>query len=596
MPFDLQLSRRLRRLLRRVAPLPICAASTIGLIGGIPVDADAQQPLRPVDACYIDNDQSLLVVCQRSGEVLAIDSDTGQLTDRLTLDGDLVAIETLNDATAWAVDQAGHRIIQITRADGKLSTGLQIDCVKSPAAMISGDANQLLVAGLWSRQVVCLNYPSAEEPARPLWRCELNFSPQTLRLLKPENVVLAVDAFGSQIAYLDASTGQQLRQTEFYGHRIRGLVDDPDGKRLIVSHQMLNSAAQSSNNDIHWGMMVSNDLRWLDRTRVMDADETHFYKDGHIDPIGVVGQGGADPNGIVCTADGTVVVPLGGANEVAIGQEEFYELARLPVGINPVAVAVDQKGQTGWVVNRLDDSLTKIDIGERSVLKTVALSKDWTPSPAELGERLFHDASLAHDGWMSCASCHPGGHAVNERADNLSDGAYTSPKRVLSLLGRADTAPFGWIGADDKLEDQLQRTVRTTMQGHRKLNAEQLTQLTAFLGSLVPPPPIVDASVPEIRDAILRGKAIFERHACNDCHSGPKYTSDQLYDVGLEDELGHKRFNPPSLLGVGQRGPRYLHDLRATSLEAVFAEFKHMLNEPLSPAEQTDLLTFLRSL
>ncbi|QDS89204.1 Di-heme cytochrome c peroxidase [Rosistilla ulvae] len=568
----------------------------IGIALSVATSVEAQQSRRPVDACFIAGDRVLLVACQRSGEILALDADSGEIQSQLAIGGDLVAIEQLDDETAWAIDQTGNRLLEITLDGGKLSTGLSIDCVKNPVSVIAGEANQLLVAGLWSRQVTCVARPAIDEPARPVWTRNLNFSPKTLRLLQPENVVLAVDAFGSQIAYLDASTGEQLRQIEFYGHRIRGMVDDPDGKRLIVSHQMLNSAAQSSNNDIHWGMMVSNDLRWLDRGRVMEADEENFYKDGHIDPIGIVGQGGADPNDLVCTVDGIVIVPLGGANEVAIGHEEFYELARLPVGINPVAVAVDSRGKTGWVVNRLDDSLTQIDIGERSVLKTVRLSEDWTPTTAELGERLFHDASLAHDGWMSCSSCHPGGHAVNERADNLSDGAYTSPKRVISLLGRADTAPFGWIGADAKLEAQLQRTVRTTMQGHNKLTGEQVTQLTAFLDSLVPPPPVVDASIPEVGESIARGQAIFERQSCNDCHAGSKYTSAELYDVGLEDELGHTRFNPPSLLGVGQRGPRYFHDLRAESLEAVFTEHKHTLDQPLSQPDLEDLLTFLRSL
>ncbi len=582
--------------LARCRFLPRLIGTILLVVAGFAGASEAAQPLRPVDACFFDNDQTLLVVCQRSGEVLALDSTSGAVKTRLTVGGDLTSIERLPGGTAWAVDTAGDRLIEIDLEAGKLIAKSTIDCVRSPVSVIAGEANQLLVAGLWSRQVTCVARPAIDEPARPVWTRNLNFSPKTLRLLQPENVVLAVDAFGSQIAYLDASTGEQLRQIEFYGHRIRGMVDDPDGKRLIVSHQMLNSAAQSSNNDIHWGMMVSNDLRWLDRGRVMDADEENFYKDGHIDPIGIVGQGGADPNDLVCTVDGIVIVPLGGANEVAIGHEEFYELARLPVGINPVAVAVDSRGKTGWVVNRLDDSLTQIDIGERSVLKTVRLSEGWSPTIAELGERLFHNASLAHDGWMSCSSCHPGGHAVNERADNLSDGAYTSPKRVLSLLGRADTAPFGWIGADAKLEAQLQRTVRTTMQGHNKLTGEQVTQLTAFLESLVPPPPVVDASIPEVGESIARGQAIFQRQGCNDCHAGSKYTSAELYDVGLEDELGHTRFNPPSLLGVGQRGPRYFHDLRAESLESVFTEHRHTLDQPLSQPDLEDLLTFLRSL
>ena len=54
-------------------------------------------------------------------------------------------------------------------------------------------------------------------------------------------------------------------------------------------------------------------------------------------------------------------------------------------------------------------------------------------------------------------------------------------------------------------------------------------------------------------------------------------------------------FNPPTLLGVGQRGP-YFHDNRAASLEQVFLKHKHQLETDLSSGQLKDLLAFLRSL
>ena len=53
--------------------------------------------------------------------------------------------------------------------------------------------------------------------------------------------------------------------------------------------------------------------------------------------------------------------------------------------------------------------------------------------------------------------------------------------------------------------------------------------------------------------------------------------------------------NPPSLRGVGQRGP-YFHDGRAATLEDVFGNFGHQLKGELTPKQQADLLAFLRSL
>lgn len=49
-----------------------------------------------------------------------------------------------------------------------------------------------------------------------------------------------------------------------------------------------------------------------------------------------------------------------------------------------------------------------------------------------------------------------------------------------------------------------------------------------------------------------RERRVFEKLDCVHCHKPPTYTSDQAYDVGLPDEAGLRRFNPPSLLGLSQ--------------------------------------------
>jgi cytochrome c peroxidase len=83
---------------------------------------------------------------------------------------------------------------------------------------------------------------------------------------------------------------------------------------------------------------------------------------------------------------------------------------------------------------------------------------------------------------------------------------------------------------------------------------------------------------------------------CKRCHVPPlTYTSQDAYDVGLADAAGNRKFNPPSLRGVGH-GPAYFHDNRASSLEDVFEVYGHQLDKPLSVNEQRSLLRFLRSL
>ena len=47
---------------------------------------------------------------------------------------------------------------------------------------------------------------------------------------------------------------------------------------------------------------------------------------------------------------------------------------------------------------------------------------------------------------MSCHSCHPDGHTNGLLNDNLGDGNFGAPKRVLSLLGVGQTGPWAWNG------------------------------------------------------------------------------------------------------------------------------------------------------
>ena len=115
---------------------------------------------------------------------------------------------------------------------------------------------------------------------------------------------------------------------------------------------------------------------------------------------------------------------------------------------------------------------------------------------------------------------------------------------------------------------------------------EQLAALTAYLQTLQPPPPL--ASLDENTDvaALARGKAVFEKHQCGNCHAGASYTSAAAYDVDLSDKLGQREFNPPSLLGVGHRD-KLFHDNRATSLEDVFLTHRHQLKHTSLSTEFT---------
>jgi cytochrome c peroxidase len=124
--------------------------------------------------------------------------------------------------------------------------------------------------------------------------------------------------------------------------------------------------------------------------------------------------------------------------------------------------------------------------------------------------------------------------------------------------------------------------------------------MIAYLETLTPPPNPHRGKDGALSAAAQRGKTIFESKArCSRCHKGEFYTSDSNYDLKLGyDGSPFDLWNPPSLLGVWDRGP-FMHDARAETLEQLLE--KHHVpdklgGQALTDEERRDLLAFLKSL
>jgi YVTN family beta-propeller protein len=342
----------------------------------------------------------------------------------------------------------------------------------------------------------------------------------------------------------------------------------PNGEMLIVAHQMLNELAHTVRNDVHWGLLMSNDLRWLKLDAVLKPG-SDLYEGAHMHPLGEAGSATGDPAGLTLTANGAVVVSLGGVGEIAIGKEDDFSLYRIHVGRRPTSLVADRDAKYIYVADTFDDDIAVVDVEEREAIAYISL-----------GEQPELTLVQRH-------SCHTDGHTNGLLNDNFSDASFGAPKRVLTLLGSADTAPFAWAGTADSLTAQIRNSIIRTMQADAPPTDEQLAALAAYVETLAPPPSIDQARGSQDLAAVDRGRELFGNLACTNCHAPPVFTTPDTYDVGLEDKLGNHKFNPPALLGVGQRGP-YFHDNRAATLEEVFLKHKHQL--------ERDLLSFLRSL
>src|SRR6185436_10651411 len=153
-------------------------------------------------------------------------------------------------------------------------------------------------------------------------------APRGQLFLSGHDRLLVADAFGGKLALIDLKTGDSAALREIPGHNIRGLGVSPSGQMLVVAHQMLNDLAHSIRNDIHWGLLMTNDLRWLKLDSFLAGGEQLFRGD-HMHPLGDAGRGGGDPGMLAVATDGTVVVTISGVNEVAFGKENDFAMQRV---------------------------------------------------------------------------------------------------------------------------------------------------------------------------------------------------------------------------------------------------------------------------
>lgn len=575
------------------------AALWVGLAisGGWPRSGVAEerpaQLRRPVALCVDPEGDWLYVACRESGTLCVVDLRQREVVAEHRLGQRLADLCWVpGTRKLLLVDETAHELCVLKAAGREVDVLCRVAVSPYPVTVLAApDGTYATIASLWSRR---LSRVDLADPPRVSWVLDLPMAPREQLWLEDHRRLLVADGFGGRLALVDPTRGIVADWRQLPAHNIRGLGLARGGQMLLVAHQMLNDLAHSIRNDIHWGLLMSNDLRWL-RVDSLLAGGDQLYRGGHMHPLGDAGRGGADPGGLDVAPDGTVVVALSGVHEVAFGKEEDFSMQRRKVGRRPTAVAIEPQGRWALVANTLDDSVSILDLTTGEVTQTISLGPTPPLTLAQQGELLFYDARLSHDGWMSCHSCHTDGHSNAQMNDNFSDRSFNSPKRVLPLGGVRDTLPLAWNGQVASLRQQIQNSVTGTMQRDDPLPREEVDALVAYLETLQPPPPLDVARGVADPQAVARGQALFQRLDCARCHTPPTYTSPEAYDVGLTDSQGARRFNPPSLRGVSQRD-RWLHDSRAATLEEVFLLHGHPSDTAYSAEEVRDLVAYLRSL
>lgn len=550
-----------------------------------------------------------LLVANRAGTVSIVDTVAQRVRKEVLIGQTISDLSLIPDSDLLlATDQESHQLLLIQQTadddgnDISLKVVQRVSVPHTPVTVcVSPKQDACSVSSLWAQQISIFRLSKNEIPPRISMqsKIDLPFAPRHQWWSPDGTRLLVADSFQGRLCALDVIGNKILGSARIEGHNIRGLASTSDGKRLLVTHQLINRHVPTTRSRVFWGALMSNLVRSIELEHVWmqtsDPLQEQDISRWEVYPLGEPTDAAGDP-GQVLHFDDTTIALISGTGQVAIrkGQRQLFN--RIQVGRRPIAVSVSHDKQTAYIANHFDDSISVVRIDEPSVIKNIPLGEIDSLTLTDRGEMLFYDASLSLDNWYSCHSCHTDGHTSGEKNDNLGDSSFGAPKRILSLLGVRDTGPWAWDGQQKNLTDQIRKSIAVTMQGaeqHRDTE-ENATALAAYLYSLDPPPALAVARGVIDSDAIKRGRKLFDSNGCVNCHHEGTWTSHGVYDVGLEDEVGNTRFNPPSLRGVSQRG-RLFHDASA-GLEVVLGDSAHSADFDLKSHEISDLIAFLQSL
>ena len=550
--------------------------------------APAERWRRPQAMCQLDNER-VAVANSRGNSISVVHVMTGQLAEFVIGESpqDLI---WLQHRQQLGIVTGDNNFLLATLHPDRLTIESRIPLGRGAACLaVSGDESMIAVSSIWDREVALI---AAGETLQIRARCQLPFEPKLVCFSPDQHILLALDAFAGQMAAINVDTATILGQTELLGHHFGGVILT-DEDRFLVTRQILHADAATTGDNIAAGRVIENVVQEILLKRE-EAQHVKFAPQG-IRELGVPSHGAADPADIVMMADGMRAVALEGVDEVALLTPYGLVQKRISVGNRPVDLLIAEQGKDLYVLNNFSESISVIDPETQAVVRTISLGPMPKPSARERGAELFFDGHLSRFGWYSCQSCHVGGHTNSQLSDTFGDNAAGAPKRVLSLLGGRDNNPWAWNGSMRSLHDQVFKSGETTMRGPG-FSARETNALVAYLHTLEKPPVFRPARDDADQELIEQGRQVFLRIGCAKCHVPPlTYTSDTVYDVGLVDEHGQRKFNPPSLNGVGYRRA-FFHDGRAKRLADVFIEYGHQLNDALAQDELKALLRFLESL
>ncbi|MDZ4401118.1 Ig-like domain-containing protein [Prosthecobacter sp.] len=399
----------------------------------------------------------------------------------------------------------------------------------------------------------------------------------------------------------------------------------------VISPDGLSAWVPSKQDNIQRGMLRDakplnheDTLRAIVSRLDLTAQAEHLPSRVDIDNAGMPSAAAYDPWGIY------VFTALEASREVVILDAwTRQEILRFPTGRAPQGVTLSPDGNTLYVQNFMDRTITVHDV--RSILQggsaapvtlatLNAITTEKLTAQVLQGKKLFYDAKdtrLAQQEYLSCATCHnDGGH--DGRVWDIT-GFGEGLRNTITLKGHANHGMLHWTGNFDEVHDfegqiralaggsglmtdaQFNTGTRNQPLGDPKAGVSaDLDALAAYVKSLTTngssPGRASDGSL--TADAVT-GQQIFRAQNCASCHSGANFTNSALNvfaNVGtLKSASGTRLGAPltgldvPTLRGVWATAP-YLHDGSAATLAEAVRAHQGVL---LTDAQISQVVSFL---
>jgi YVTN family beta-propeller protein len=356
-------------------------------------------------------------------------------------------------------------------------------------------------------------------------------------------------------------------------------------------------------------------------TQVVTDDLDYYYATNSgvaFSPDGrraVVTSADADIVSILSTARFAQRLRQVPADELAtrLDSAATFVLKRLPTGHNPTSLAVSPDNRWAYVTNRLDDSITVVNLAQAKVEGTIDLGGPKEITLRRRGEQMFHNAKVCDQGQFACGTCHPNSH-LDGLAWNI-ETPQLGRDRVANrtLRGIRETAPYKWNGHNADLATQCGPRIAKYFFRSEGFNKQDLDALLTYLNDIPLAPNRHLSADGQMTDAQERGKAIFYRTAtnsgmtippqnrCDTCHpADTHYTARYSTNVGSATKYDtNGLFDIPQLDRVYEDAP-YMHNGQALTLEEIWTVFnnddKHGETSDMSKEQLNDLIEYLKTL